>query len=64
MGGSVNRPPRCPPRPPVVVEKALDVVEKIATLTVVFAMVPLILYSAHRYNKIKHRSSDEKYSRK
>ena len=60
----MNRPPRCPPRPPAAVEKALDVVEKIATLAVVFAMVPLILYSAHRYSKIKHGSRNEKYSRK
>ena len=51
-------------RPPPVIEKTLDFAEKIVTLSIVFAMVPLILYSAHRYNKINHGSKNAKDSRK
>lgn len=52
-------------RPHPAIEKTLDFAEKIVTLAVVWAMVPLILYSAHRYNNINKdgRRKNEKNTR-
>jgi len=56
VDGGTSRKSKLFPRTKEAISKALDIGEGVVVLGLVFAMVPFLLYSAHRYGKVAYGS--------